>query len=175
MNCANILVKGLGKVLQRVSEFADRDSHRGWRWHAMNILVFCRIHFTRTVHKLIPESSEPNELTREARDRLLALLDCQSHDDYMRLLDLIVGKFPNLNSTSKRAILTSKIAWNPDLSGWASHKRIDVIAAGLCKACSPSDLKFTDEGRQHTNAVEQSHYKSYHMGVQDSLLQAVIK
>lgn len=74
----------------------------------MNILVFCRIHFTRTVHKLIPESSEPKEVTQEARDRLLALLDCQSQDDYMRLLDLIVGKFLDLNSTSRIVMLTSK-------------------------------------------------------------------
>lgn len=63
----------------------------------------------------------------------------------------------------------------PDLSGWVSHKRINVIAAGLCRACSPSDTKFSDEARQHTNAVEQSHYKSYQMGTYDTLLQAILK
>jgi hypothetical protein len=35
--------------------------------------------------------------------------------------------------------------------------------------------EFFEEARRNTNAVEQSHYKSYFMGTQDSLLQAVIK
>ncbi|KAI3090296.1 hypothetical protein CBS147333_10342 [Penicillium roqueforti] len=34
------------------------------------------------------------------------------------------------------------IAHNPELKGWAEHKKIDVIAAGLCNACSPIDSMF---------------------------------
>ncbi|KAI2757724.1 hypothetical protein CBS147339_2395 [Penicillium roqueforti] len=67
------------------------------------------------------------------------------------------------------------IAHNPELKGWAEHKKIDVIAAGLCNACSPIDSMFFEEARKHTNAVEQSHYKSYHMGTQDTLLGTVTK
>ncbi|KAJ5424918.1 hypothetical protein N7445_010891 [Penicillium cf. griseofulvum] len=64
---------------------------------------------------------------------------------------------------------------HPDLKGWVKHKEIDVIAAGLCKACSPIKPEFFEEARKHTNAVEQSHYKSYFMGTQDTLLGAVTK
>lgn len=65
----------------------------GWRWHAMNILIFCKIHFTRTVYKLIPESQDPNDTSyQEARSRLLALTECQTKADYMKLTELIKGK-----------------------------------------------------------------------------------
>ena len=67
----------------------------GWRWHAMNILIFCKVHFTRTVHKLIPESQDPHDTSyQEARSRLLALTECQTKADYMKLTELIKGKNP---------------------------------------------------------------------------------
>ena len=59
----------------------------------MNILIFCKIHFTRTVYKLIPESQDPNDTSyQEARSRLLALTECQTKADYMKLTELIKGK-----------------------------------------------------------------------------------
>jgi hypothetical protein len=63
-----------------------------WRWHAMNILIFCKIHFGRTVTKLIPENKDPNDTSfRDARDRLLSLTTCESREDYMKLTALIKG------------------------------------------------------------------------------------
>jgi hypothetical protein len=65
--------------------------YAGWRWHAMNVLIFCKIHFTRTVYKLIPETGNATE-TAEARNRLLSLTECQTREDYQLLTDLIKGK-----------------------------------------------------------------------------------
>lgn len=63
----------------------------------------------------------------------------------------------------------------PELAQWVEHKEIPLIAAGLCKACSPIPEEIYDQSRRHTNAVEQSHYKAYFLGTRDSLLQAVLK
>lgn len=63
-----------------------------WRWHTMNILLFCKIHFQRTVTKLIPEGSDPHDTSwRDARDQLLSLLTCQTREDYFKLTALIKG------------------------------------------------------------------------------------
>jgi hypothetical protein len=58
---------------------------------------------------------------------------------------------------------------------WATHKQHKVIMAGLNKACSLIPAAFYDNVRNFTNAVEQSHYKSYFLGVYDSLLGATIR
>ncbi|KAJ5588704.1 hypothetical protein N7537_011382 [Penicillium hordei] len=111
----------------------------------------------RTIIKLVPASQDPDDLSHiEARSRLIGLMDCKSVADFRKL-----------------AILIKK--HTPELEGWIRHKQIDVIAAGICKACSPMNPEFFEDARKHTNAVEQSHYKSYHMGTQDTLLSAVIK
>lgn len=138
----------------------------------MNVLIFCKIHFTRTVYKLIPETGNATE-TAEARNRLLSLTECQTREDYQLLTDLIKGK--RLFCQDFTSYLQVFIEDKPELAGWVRHKQIDVIAAGLCEACSPMKREFFEEARRNTNAVEQSHYKSYFMGTQDSLLQAVIK
>ncbi|KAJ5195005.1 uncharacterized protein N7498_008443 [Penicillium cinerascens] len=64
---------------------------------------------------------------------------------------------------------------DPNLKYWVRHKRHPVIAAGLCKACSGVSPEFFSRFRPHTNAVEQSHNKSYALGTYDSLLGAVTK
>lgn len=52
--------------------------------------MFCKIHFLRTVNKLIPERADTSH--HEARARLIALMECGSRDDYYTLGDLISGK-----------------------------------------------------------------------------------
>ncbi|CAI7611440.1 unnamed protein product [Penicillium viridicatum] len=121
------------------------DRDLGWRWHTMNVLIF------------LPASRDPDDLSHiEARSRLIGLMDCKSVPDFRKLAMLIKEH-------------------TPELEGWIRDKQIDVIAAGICKACSPMKPEFFDNARKHTNAVEQSHYKSYHMGTQDTLLSAVMK
>jgi hypothetical protein len=50
-----------------------------------------------------------------------------------------------------------------------------VIKAGLNKACSKIQPYYFDLLRNHTNAVEQSHQKSYASGKYLTLLEAVKK
>lgn len=64
--------------------------HRPWQWQLLNIIIFCRVHFRRTVIKLVPETVVGYE---EARERLMSLLDSPSEDDYNLLLDLIISKY----------------------------------------------------------------------------------
>ena len=54
-------------------------------------------------------------------------------------------------------------------------KKNPVIKAGLCKGCSKIDPIFFDRLRNHTNAVEQSHQKSYASGKYLTLVEAVRK
>lgn len=71
-------------------EVNDRDL--GWRWHTMNVLIFCKIHFMRTINKLVPASRDPDDLSHiEARSRLIGLMDCKSVPDFRKLAMLIKG------------------------------------------------------------------------------------
>lgn len=58
--------------------------------------------------------------------------------------------------------------------GWVQHKRNPVIAAGLNPNCSLIPQAIWVELRKHTNAVEQSHWKSYALGKQTTLVPAII-
>ena len=53
-------------------------------------MIFCAIHFMRTVSKIYPNRLDNSHIER--RERLNGLLSCQTEDDYYRLLDLIEGK-----------------------------------------------------------------------------------
>lgn len=56
---------------------------------------------------------------------------------------------------------------------WAKHKKIACIASGLNKHCSFIPNEVFENCRQHTNAIEQTHYKTGSFGKQLSLLKAV--
>lgn len=75
----------------------DRQTREdvGWRWHAMNVLIFCTIHFGRTVNRLIPESQNVHEerANKEIRRRLLALPHCTTREDYAEIIEAVKGKF----------------------------------------------------------------------------------
>lgn len=58
---------------------------------------------------------------------------------------------------------------------WARAKKDPVIKAGLNRACSKIRPCFLDELYTHTNAVEQSHNKSYASGKDLTLTEAVKK
>lgn len=63
----------------------------------------------------------------------------------------------------------------PNVQNWAVQKKNPVIKAGLNKACSKIRPVYFDTLRNHTNAVEQSHQKSYALGKYLTLVQAVKK
>lgn len=67
------------------------------------------------------------------------------------------------------------IGEDPLIQGWAHHKKHRLIRAGLNQACSSIVPAIFHTLRKHTNAVEQTHYKSNSRGRQLPLLQAVIE
>lgn len=64
---------------------------------------------------------------------------------------------------------------NEGVKSWAGHKKHPVIAAGLNPFCSLIPSFVWDQVRKHTNAVEQSHEKSYALGKQQALVPALLK
>jgi hypothetical protein len=64
---------------------------------------------------------------------------------------------------------------SPQVQNWAIQKKSAVIKAGLNKACSKIRPFYFDKLRNHTNAVEQSHQKSYATGKYLTLVEAVKK
>jgi hypothetical protein len=86
----------------------------------------------------------------------MSLLDCDSDQEYAELID-------NLEGHDEEAV-----------RNWALHKKHPVIRAGLNKNCSLINPQFYDSVRNITNAVEQTHYKSYSMGRYMTLLGTVM-
>jgi hypothetical protein len=58
---------------------------------------------------------------------------------------------------------------------WAKQKKNPVIAAGLNPFCSLVPSSTWEKVRKHTNAVEQSHQKSYALGRQQALVPGILK
>ncbi|KAF1808090.1 hypothetical protein P152DRAFT_256677 [Eremomyces bilateralis CBS 781.70] len=139
-------MKGFGRYLKTVD-----PQRRSWDWHARRTVIFCRVHFFRSIEKLIRE----DEAGLTLRSRLRSLLTCKTRDEYYQLCDLI---------TEHERV---------EIQQWVRHKRHPVIAAGLNRACSDMDPNVFDSVLKHTNAVEQAANKSYAPGKRQDLLIAI--
>ncbi|EYE94136.1 uncharacterized protein EURHEDRAFT_458234, partial [Aspergillus ruber CBS 135680] len=146
-------MSGLGHYLQSLDPLC-----RPWTWQLKNVIIFCHVHFKRTITRLLGSDMDlgSEELYHSPWFRMKSLLSCESEDDYYHLIALLQD-----NESS-------------EIVQWAEHKKHPVIAAGLNKSCSLMNPTFFESTRNITNAVEQSHYKSYWMGVYDSLLGATL-
>lgn len=103
----------------------------------------------------------------------MSLLDCKSEEDYDTLIDLLISKY---FGTACKALTNCLIEYEDEnVQNWAIHKKSPIIKAGLVKACSGIQPYYFDQLRHHTNAVEQSHQKSYASGKYLSLVDAVKK
>ena len=56
---------------------------------------------------------------------------------------------------------------------WAIHKEQSSIASGINRFCSRMDPGLFQKVRNHTNATEQTHYKSNALGRRLPLLRAI--
>ena len=73
---------GLGKYLSEID-----PEHRDPTWHLERIIVFCKIHFQRTILKCIGSGSQGTPLW----SRMMSLLEAQSEEDYDQLIDLLIS------------------------------------------------------------------------------------
>ncbi|KAA8650978.1 uncharacterized protein ATNIH1004_003669 [Aspergillus tanneri] len=141
-------MEGLGYFLQTLS-----NSNEDWQWHVEHVMIFCRIHFLRGVEEVVGKCQQHTELFK----RMMALLDCESEEDYIELVQHLLH---TADPESKQ-------------EGWALHKADPVIAAGLNKSRSRMDSEDFDEATAHTNAAEQTHEKGLAMGRALSIVKAV--
>lgn len=113
--------------------------------------MFCRVHFQRNILQVIGTNQKGSYLW----SRMMELLTCQTEDQYDEMVNLLI-KYES-----------------PQVQNWAIQKKSAVIKAGLNKACSKIRPFYFDKLRNHTNAVEQSHQKSYATGKYLTLVEAV--
>lgn len=73
---------GLGQYLSEID-----PQHQDITWHLQHIIVFCRVHFQRSILKAIGTNNQGSPLW----SRMMSLLDCRSEDDYDKLLDLLIS------------------------------------------------------------------------------------
>lgn len=73
---------GLGKYLSEI----DHD-HREILWHLQRIIVFCRVHFQRTILKAIGTQNKGSGLWSV----MMNLLNCHSEDEYNQLIELYLS------------------------------------------------------------------------------------
>ncbi|OJJ94572.1 hypothetical protein ASPACDRAFT_37780, partial [Aspergillus aculeatus ATCC 16872] len=140
---------GLGRYLSEID-----PQHRDYVWQLQHFVVFCRVHFQRTILKAIGtrnKDSSPESLYSQ----MLGLLDCNTEKEFDETIECFL-KYED-----------------DSVVNWANQKKSAVIKAGLIKACSGIPSVFYDQLRHHTNAVEQSHQKSYASGKYLTLVEAV--
>ncbi|KAF2785525.1 hypothetical protein K505DRAFT_261890, partial [Melanomma pulvis-pyrius CBS 109.77] len=137
---------GLGKYLTTIDPL-----HREWQWQLKNVVVFCQIHFLRS----ITAAGGAVENSYSVHSRMRALLTCQSLEEYLELCNCLI-----MNESVP-------------VQQWARHKKNAVIAAGLNKECSLISNSDWDMLSKTSNAVEQSANKSYSYGKRLRLLKAI--
>ncbi|EAW25652.1 uncharacterized protein NFIA_044710 [Aspergillus fischeri NRRL 181] len=124
---------GLGQYLQEIDPL-----HRPILWQLQGIIIFCRVHFFRTITEAVGSANKSSGVW----SRMAGLIDCKSEDDYDQLCNLLIE--PE----------------NEKVQAWAAHKKSPVIKAGLNKHCSNIPVYIYDSIRNHTNSAEQSHHKA---------------
>jgi len=81
--------KGFGQYLESID-----PKKRDWKWHLKRTLIFCRVHFLRSIDQLVGTT---NKAPDSVYGRMRALLSCQSRKEYFQLCDLLIGKEYDLN------------------------------------------------------------------------------
>lgn len=73
---------GLGQYLSEID-----PQRQDITWHLQHLIIFCRVHFQRSILKAIGTNNQGSPLW----SRMMSLLDCKSEDDYNCLLDLLIS------------------------------------------------------------------------------------
>jgi hypothetical protein len=58
----------------------------------MNILILCRVHFLRTISKLVQQTGDLSDYYSSARCQMESLLTCSTREEYFHLIELLEGK-----------------------------------------------------------------------------------
>ncbi|KAF1814376.1 hypothetical protein P152DRAFT_413142 [Eremomyces bilateralis CBS 781.70] len=140
-------LQGWGQYLSQID-----GSHRPWEWQARNTVMLCYIHFKRSIDRAAGTSGHN---TNSIHARMGELVRCESQADYFQLCNELI-------STSSESV-----------KEWTRHKMQPSIACGLNKHCSMIASEVWERTRNHTNATEQTRFKSNSFGRQLPLLRAI--
>ncbi len=98
---------------------------------------------------------------------------CQSKVEYYELIQLLKGNVLVIYKVYITNILLGSAQSSESVIQWAIHKEHPSIASGINQFCSEMDPTLFKKVRNHTNAVEQTHYKSNALGRRLPLLRAI--
>ncbi|CAG8980989.1 hypothetical protein HYALB_00013550 [Hymenoscyphus albidus] len=141
-------MSGFGRYLAEVDVL-----NRSWQWHVKQAIIYCTIHFKRGILRAAGTGTSSTELHK----RMEQLLYTKSREEYFELCDLLIDS----EYSSKQVV------------DWTKHKQHECIASGINPHCTGIQNELFERTRRHTNAVEQTHFKSNSLGKRLSLLKAV--
>jgi hypothetical protein len=75
-------LKGFGRYLAELDE-----EQRPWLWHIQRCVIYCTVHFRRGVDLVTGQ----NRGIDTNHGHMMEILSCRSRNDYLELLDLIIG------------------------------------------------------------------------------------
>ena len=98
---------------------------------------------------------------------------CQSKAEYYELIQLLKGNLLTIYWVYITNVLLGSAQSSDSVVNWAIHKEQPSIASGINRFCSEMDPALFEKVRDHTNAAEQTHYKSNALGRRLPLLRAI--
>ncbi|KAF1975886.1 hypothetical protein BU23DRAFT_457916, partial [Bimuria novae-zelandiae CBS 107.79] len=120
-------------------------SSRSWQWQISYAIVYCVIHFKRGIKRAVKSAyGAVDKSYHSPYNQLLQLLFCQTVEDYNTLCDE----------------LSNPLLYPPSIVAWARHKKNKIFRCGLNKALSSIGTSTWESISAHTNACEQTYYKS---------------
>jgi hypothetical protein len=158
---------GFGLYLQSID-----PQNRTWQWHIQQTVVYCTIHFKRGIERAVrAEYQEVDKSPGTPYDFLYQLLFTTTTRDYDELCRRLISKCSKYIPKIYLTHLDSDLATN--IQHWATHKKSAIFRSGLNQASSGIPRVIWESITEHTNAVEQTHYKSNAWGRYLSLLQTI--
>ncbi|KAG6110404.1 hypothetical protein E4U13_005388 [Claviceps humidiphila] len=132
-------IQGLGEYLHSI------DSSHDVEWHLMNCVRYCQVRFDRSISDQCSELGDTDRSKDSMWQKMKTLPEALTSEAYFELCDIIETDYPCLKY-------------------WIRHKKIPIIASGLCHGVSSLSRKHWDSMSADINGVECLHEQSYRTG-----------
>ncbi|KAG6058271.1 hypothetical protein E4U32_004706 [Claviceps aff. humidiphila group G2b] len=132
-------IQGLGEYLHSI------DSSHDVEWHLMNCVRYCQVRFDRSISDQCSELGDTDRSKDSMWQKMKTLPEALTSQAYFELCDIIETDYPCLKY-------------------WIRHKKIPIIASGLCHGVSSLSRKHWDSMSADINGVECLHEQSYRTG-----------
>ncbi|KAG6165712.1 hypothetical protein E4U51_004161 [Claviceps purpurea] len=132
-------IQGLGEYLHSI------DSSHDVEWHLMNCVRYCQVRFDRSISDQCSELGDSDRSKDSMWQKMKTLPEALTSQAYFESCDMIETGYPCLKY-------------------WIRHKKIPIIASGLCHGVSSLSRKHWDSMSGDINGVECLHEQSYKTG-----------